>query len=164
MFIDISAIIKVYGGSIKVNFEQDLLDENINGKTLKFSKPVVVEGSLTNLDNILIFEGNVSGTIKSDCDRCLKQLEYNFNYIISEKFSTQMIVDDEEINLFQGNKIDLTEIVRNNIILNLPIQYLCKDNCEGLCQKCGTDKNENDCDCEKEKINSKFEILKNLFK
>ena len=61
-----------------------------------------------------------------------------------------------------GNAIDLAEIAREQILLELPQQFFCKDDCRGLCEKCGRNLNLKDCDCEDDEIDPRWAALKNL--
>ena len=60
--------------------------------------------------------------------------------------------------------MDLSEIVINNILIGMPLKSLCRENCKGLCPKCGKDLNLGDCDCPKKEIDSRFAVLKELLK
>ena len=70
--------------------------------------------------------------------------------------------EDLEVSVFDGNEIDLTELVREQILLNLPIQVFCQENCRGLCPKCGANQNLIDCKCKENEIDPRWASLKNL--
>jgi len=57
----------------------------------------------------------------------------------------------------------LDSILKDNIILNLPVKKVCDDNCKGLCPRCGVNLNEKTCDCKDENINPQLEVLKKFF-
>ena len=67
-----------------------------------------------------------------------------------------------ELDEMEGSEIDLAEIAREQILLDLPQQFFCKDDCKGLCEKCGTNLNLKDCDCEDDEIDPRWAALKNL--
>ena len=71
---------------------------------------------------------------------------------------------DEAADVFAGMELDLTEIVVSNILLNLSYKYLCSEDCKGLCPHCGTDLNLQDCDCDKEYIDPRWEKLAEIMK
>ncbi len=58
--------------------------------------------------------------------------------------------------------LELDEVVISDIILHYPQKYLCKDDCRGLCPKCGKNLNEGDCGCDRTQVDSRLEILKQL--
>jgi uncharacterized protein len=63
---------------------------------------------------------------------------------------------------YEGDRIDLDEIIREQIILSEPTKHLCQEACKGLCQKCGKDLNEGPCSCVEEPHNPRWDILKTL--
>ncbi|SUY61625.1 ribosomal protein L32 family protein [Clostridium sporogenes] len=64
--------------------------------------------------------------------------------------------------LLKNEAIDVTEVIENNIIIELPIKRLCKKNCKGLCQQCGANLNFSKCKCEKD-IDPRLAKLKDFF-
>jgi uncharacterized protein len=60
--------------------------------------------------------------------------------------------------------IDITDDVRQSILLSIPLKLLCRDDCKGLCPACGADWNIEQCDCDRAPVDSRFEQLKNLLK
>ena len=73
------------------------------------------------------------------------------------------IEDDGTANVLESENIDIDEVTFTNIFSNIPLKHLCSDNCKGICQKCGTNLNESQCECEDDEWNPQFEILKHLF-
>jgi uncharacterized protein len=69
---------------------------------------------------------------------------------------------DLDEQLVEGDEVDLTEIIREQILLNLPEQVLCKEDCKGLCPQCGANRNLIDCDCGEDEIDPRWAALKNL--
>ena len=69
--------------------------------------------------------------------------------------------EQDEIYHYQGEQLDLTPMLREQIILAAPMQPLCKEDCAGLCSRCGQNLNDRRCACEPEPMNSPFRILRN---
>src|SRR5262245_38633815 len=117
-------------------------------------------------------KGNIKGAAEMNCNRCLKPLDINFDipfkssYVSSEFESREKEIEiggeDLDIDFYEGDKIDLTALVREQIFLNLDETALCKPDCLGLCQKCGANKNEKNCDCSEREIDPRFKVLENL--
>ena len=59
------------------------------------------------------------------------------------------MADDEEANRFDGDFIDITELVRDTVLAAQPLSKLCKPDCKGLCPVCGADLNQGDCGCDR---------------
>ncbi len=87
----------------------------------------------------------VNCTIVGRCARCLEKSKYLF----SEEFSAKYVLNNAEEGdfLYKRGVVDLTEAVNECIITNAPSVIYCKQDCKGLCPKCGCNLNETDCDC-----------------
>jgi uncharacterized protein len=70
--------------------------------------------------------------------------------------------EQDEIYYYQGEHLDLTPMLREQIILAAPMQPLCKEDCAGLCPTCGQNLNDRRCACEPEPMNSPFRILRDF--
>ena len=117
-------------------------------------------------------EGTVAFAAEIDCNRCLKPVprSFLFNFSVSfvspEHFAsnreTEVKGEDLEMDVIEDGQIDLTAIAREQILLNLPEQVFCTDDCKGLCPKCGADRNLIDCKCEDGELDPRWSALKNL--
>jgi uncharacterized protein len=116
--------------------------------------------------------GNIKGKAEINCSRCLKPLEteldisFTSSYISSEFESREKEIeisgDDLKVDFYQSEEIDIAQLIREQIILNVPQTALCKLDCAGLCQICGENKNEKKCDCSEREIDPRFKVLENL--
>lgn len=108
--------------------------------------PIKVNGnvSLTG-DHSAYVEGEISFSVSGECTRCLKTATNEF--VCS--FAEQVEQNNEYGYSLVNDKIDLTEIVDEAIVLNLPVTFLCREDCKGLCSGCGVNLNDENCKCEK---------------
>lgn len=164
MHIDISKIMKMYGASLDINGSEEVHSLDINGREIKFQKPVSIIGNIINLGEIFLLQCDIHSEINAVCDRCLEDFNYDFNIRIIEKFSENPKNDIDDINIFKGDIIELHNVILNGIILNLPLKYLCSEQCQGLCPNCGHNKNISNCECKAENEDIRLEKLKSLFK
>jgi len=70
--------------------------------------------------------------------------------------------DDLKTSFFSGDEVDLSGLIREQIILNIPYKALCHEECRGLCSRCGANLNEGDCGCENQVRDLAFHVLKDL--
>jgi len=70
--------------------------------------------------------------------------------------------EDLKTSFFSGEEIDLSKLIRDQIILNVPYKALCHEECRGLCPRCGANLNEGDCGCEGKALGSAFDVLRSL--
>lgn len=91
----------------------------------------------------------------------------NFTYglciDLCEKLTTNPDDKDDEVIFIDSDTIDITEIIENNIILALPVKRLCKEDCKGLCLRCGSNLNFTTCNCDKDNTDPRLSKLKDLF-
>jgi len=116
--------------------------------------------------------GTISGQIENDCTRCLVPVSSEFSLAFEVSYidpefdtaETERQVDpaDLEIAVAEEGKLNIEDLVREQIILSLPTRFLCKEDCKGLCDKCGANKNAGDCGCDAKYIDPRWAQLKNL--
>ena len=125
-----------------------------------------------------IIETVVAGTVETeaeiDCTRCLQPVTqelvvpFEVSFVAPDAFPTAEEVklneSDLGVDVFQGEQIDLKEVAREQILLNLPEQVTCRDDCKGLCEKCGTNLNTSKCSCGEDEIDPRWAALQGLKK
>ncbi|MBR2499628.1 MAG: DUF177 domain-containing protein [Clostridia bacterium] len=162
MIYDVSSILKVTGAKI-------CIDENIselNGKAEKDLDlyDISVKGEIKNIGDVLEFSAKAKGNLKAECARCLKPVctEFDIEFTEMLKNVDEEISDRDAVVVFEGNSVELSDVIESNILVNLSTKYLCREDCKGICPVCGADLNESDCDCEKDYIDPRLEGLKKL--
>ena len=78
----------------------------------------------------------------------------------TEAKENELDVDDLEVSIIENEEIDLNELVREQILLTLPTQIFCKEDCKGLCRECGANQNLIDCNCEEKEIDPRWKAWK----
>jgi|GEM_PF-349950 len=163
MKFDISKTEKSLGESFELYLSEKISSFEYNGAVYDFAGPVSIEARYLPQEGHIAVFGDVSAKLKTDCARCLCDVEFDLKIEFNERFSRDRHEDD--IYLFEGHDIGLEKAILDNIMLNLPMYVYCKPDCKGLCVHCGIDLNKEKCDCEEEnlKANSPFNILGELF-
>ena len=166
MSIDIVDLIKKKVSRKKVHLVYD--EENFydDGEKIEFLKPITLEGELYVTGDIINLEGTVLAELSLPCSRCLVNFSHSVDIQIHEKFSVNSDDkddEDDEIIFIDGDTIDITNIIKNNIIMSLPIKKLCKEDCKGLCQNCGLNLNVSSCNCGSNDVDPRLAKLKDLF-
>ena len=105
-------------------------------------------------------DGTITCNIDGFCDRCLAPVKKKIVLPFQQTFYKDSGVEEDDYVYFDS-KLDVTQAVRDEIVLGLPMSLLCSDDCKGLCPKCGANRNITDCDCDTTKENP-FSILKNI--
>src|SRR5919112_562701 len=76
--------------------------------------------------------------------------------------NVELQAEDLILSAYEGDAVDLDEIVREQTLLALPSRHLCREDCKGLCQKCGANLNENQCSCEQGETDPRWAALADL--
>ena len=163
MLLGLSKIIDSPGASVPFSTSVDLSDLRY-GITQPVSEPVLAEGTVRNTAGVLLMKGNVSTTIHGICDRCATEFRRKIDFPIDAVLVTELSNEeneDEWVFPLVGDSADLDDIVRTVFVLNLDSKLLCKDDCKGLCCRCGKNLNDGPCTCEKE-IDPRWAALKQL--
>jgi uncharacterized protein len=161
-------------GNAPFAFEFALTPEEINLESddARLKNAVNVKGILTRHIAQIDVEGIISAETEIECTRCLQAVEQKLDISFEAAFVTaenytqakeaELSAKDLDVSVFDGQKIDLTELVREQILLNLPEQVFCKEDCKGLCEKCGANRNLIDCKCIEKEVDPRWAALKNL--
>jgi uncharacterized protein len=145
-------------------------DLELNADGFDFPQPIEVNISAAKSGDEILLQGQVSTTVEMECARCLENFEMDVNPKI--QFVVQLLdikepqpsEDDDFVILPKTTgEIDISQRVREAILLELPLKPLCSDNCRGLCPMCGTNLNEAECDCTPDKSDERWDSLKQLF-
>lgn len=134
----------------KISFQRDVID---------FSEPVEVSGKIYLKEKILVLRGNIKTKIALHCARCLNEFLCDINF----KFDEEILVSQDGSNILENEKVDLSNLILENILLNIPIKPLCKVQCKGLCSNCGQNLNNKNCNCQGEYIDPRLTKLKDFF-
>lgn len=139
-------------------------DIDISG-VYPFVSPVMVKGEAQNTAGLVDIVFDVSLTYSRPCDRCYKDVARELNYQFNHRLVVSLAGDDNDDYIETPDyTLDVDQLIRSDIILNLPIKFLCKEDCKGICPKCGKDLNTGDCNCSNEEIDPRLEVLKSLLK
>ncbi|MBJ6363336.1 YceD family protein [Paenibacillus sp. GCM10012307] len=155
---------------IKVPFHTSMnVDELLrNNKDVRGASPVTVELSSHAEDKVVVVEGKLELDVELSCSRCLEPTREHLSIPFYEKFQTSATYEErpenEDIIPVEEDKLNLTPYVEESVLLYMPFVPLCKEDCQGLCPQCGSNRNEKECGCSNEAIDPRFAALKDLFK
>ena len=163
MLLGLSEIIDSPGASVSFSTSVDLSDL-CYGISYPVSEPVLASGMVRNTAGVLVMTGEITTCIHGICDRCANPFAREVRFPIDVVLVTEMADEeneDEWVFPLEGDSADLDDIVRTVFVLNLDSKLLCKEDCKGLCQRCGKNLNEGPCNCQKE-LDPRFAALKQL--
>lgn len=147
--------------------EMDLTDHEFN-----FVNPPFVSGVVSRIGQEIRVQGKLNATLEGVCDRCLETVEipvdqeFELFYMPEDPLAgtsgeTEVQIRDLDFSVYQNDEIDLDELVIEQLELALPVRLLCREECRGLCDQCGTNLNERQCDCQPP-IDPRWQVLADL--
>jgi uncharacterized protein len=154
-----------------IDFQQGARDKDAN---LRQAGPLQVAGKaelvLGSLGEIKV-SGHISGVMVADCDRCLEPARFPvdsdfslFYRPVEEGYGDEKEIDtgEAEMGFYEGDGLELNEVVREFALLALPMQSVCSEGCKGICPVCGQNRNLQECGCTVERIDDRWAALKSL--
>ena len=144
----------------------------LDEEDVRLTEPAEVRGRIKRSGEEVELRGELHAKVESLCSRCLKPVELPIHAEFAERFvpavswraEEQHELQEEDLNLavFDGEAIELDDLVREEILLAMPGHVLCREDCKGLCPICGIDRNVKSCQCEINEIDSRWRKLKEL--
>ena len=152
---------------VEINVAQFLKSPIGTTRTYEIDEPVnigdenpLVRGAVTFLrtNRGILVKGRLKTSVPLTCSRCLSQFAQPLTLDIEEEFFPTIDIltgaaasppDDEPeaFTIDQNNVLDLSEAIRQYVLLTTPMKPLCREDCQGLCPACGTNLNANTCNC-----------------
>lgn len=162
MLLDLKDIFISDGASKDVSDTLSLSDVEIAGEH-PFNSPVELHAHVENKAGMVTLELDAVFTYHTSCNRCLTPIERRIDYHFSHKIIENLEEDFNDDYIEAPDlSLDLDELASSDILLELPTKFLCRRDCQGLCQKCGHNLNLGDCGCDKTEIDPRLEALKEL--
>jgi len=156
---------------LRVEFDGNQIDFPADAGKLRM--PVHLDAHVRKVGHEITIDGRLSTRIEVMCARCLKPhgevLDETFEVVFfpQPEFSGQ----DDEVELtegeldcyfYEGETISLLDVVRDQLLLMLPVKPLCQPECAGLCPRCGKNLNLGSCECASRSGDSRFAVLEQL--
>ena len=139
---------------------------------VRLLEPVEVQARISRSSAEIELRGELTTKLEVACSRCLKPVVLPIRSEFAERFVAavswraeeqhELAEEDLDLAVFDGEAIELDDVVREEIMLAAPSHVLCREDCQGLCPGCGIDRNIDTCVCESKENDSRWEALKNL--
>jgi uncharacterized protein len=115
--------------------------------------------------------GRLIVEMEADCDRCLEPARFPIDsdftlYYrpVDEGYGDEKEIDagEAEMGFYEGEGLELNDVLREFVLLSLPMQRVCSEDCKGICPKCGQNRNQIECQCQAETVDDRWAALKQL--
>ncbi len=147
-------------------------EETVRSESLSLLSPVRAALRVDKFGAEVLAKGEVKTRVELQCSRCLKSFPQDMDVMVNVVYhpaeelkgdERHEIKDDElDLGFYQGDELDVDDLVMEQILLNVPMKPLCSDACKGICPKCGADLNAKACNCEHREPDPRLEVLKKL--
>jgi uncharacterized protein len=169
MVIDVT---RIEDAVLPFSFHTEADEIDLDTPNYRIVGSIAVSGEVEKHIGAVNVKGTIHGSAEVDCTRCLQpvpqpiSIDFDVEYLTEGGLGTEgeheINAADLETDELQGNTLDLTQLAREQILLNIPEQFFCREDCKGLCEKCGENLNLIDCNCGKDEIDPRWAALKNL--
>ena len=147
---------------VRLPFRVELETENLDFASVKeYLTPPVAEGLITNEAGILHMRGTITADMLCICDRCGQEFESVKETEVDAILAEEESEENPELFVLEGTEIDAQEVLATCLILDMETKFLCREDCRGLCSRCGRNLNLGPCGCGKE-IDPRFAVLEHL--
>ncbi len=162
MILDLSPIRAASGEVLPFDYMLDLSALDLYGEC-PIPAPVHVSGCACNRADVLELHMDLAFTVETRCARCLKPLSIPTRYQVERPMadSVENEEDDVDILILTDGCVDLDAAAEETIVLEARMSYLCREDCAGLCPRCGADLNNGPCSCPPE-TDERFAALAGL--
>lgn len=158
----------VFPVDLTIESEADAQEYELQGITVR--DLMTVKMNIHKVKEEYYCQGIVRLPVEEECSRCLNlfdaELSGDFSFIVktgSPEVDAATVAEDEIIYINTHEPvIDLTDTIRQSLVLAIPMKPLCSEDCRGLCPNCGANLNEETCECRLEDTDERWDGLKDL--
>lgn len=173
MQIKISALSKV-GSMLAFEEEIPVKEYPELAQVGEFHSPLTVRGTAVKTEDGFLVTGTLATSVILECSRCLEPFIYHIEADFVEEFVPQTSKNSrtgtvfselaEEVSTYQGDYIDISELITESVLLDIPMKAVCRTDCRGICPDCGQALNETTCQCNPHKPDPRLAVLADLLK
>lgn len=162
MFLDLKRLFTNENASEVFSGLLDFSAEAYSG-THPFVTPIQVSGTVANNSGVVKLHYQADFLFRMPCDRCAAETERRYAFSFDHVLVTALQGEDTgELLVVENNQLNVDELARADIYLELPTKFLCSPDCKGLCPTCGANWNVAQCGCAVKETDPRLAVLKKL--
>ena len=169
MLIDINRL-QNRDGPLVLEVKLDDGDLNLRSHVMGLEQPVHSELKVALLGDQVLVAGDIRAELQVICSRCLKpfgqkiqktfELEYRPDPTVEEEGEEfGLAYTDLTIGFYRNHELDVSAMISEQIVFEVPMKPVCKETCKGLCGQCGADLNKGKCSCERQTVDPRLAVL-----
>ncbi len=162
MVLNLKRIFATDNSVLEIGHTLDMSDVDFMGN-FPLKNPIEISGLVSNKASVVSLNLLIEYVFDAPCDRCGVDAAHKHTVTVDKLLATTIERQDSDtIITVPDMQFDVDEFVYSEVILNLPSKHLCKDDCKGLCTKCGKNLNQGKCDCDTKDVDPRFAKLLEL--
>ncbi|MGI6264288.1 MAG: YceD family protein [Acutalibacteraceae bacterium] len=144
---------------VPIETQMDLSGLEVQGQT-PFAQPVRVSGTVEYVDGVVTLRADVRYRFDGVCDQCAEPFSREVTLPVSHILVTSLNDEsNEDFVLLKDFQLELDDLITADLLLSLPMKFLCRQDCRGICPQCGRNLNEGDCGCRQETVDPRLAAL-----
>jgi uncharacterized protein len=144
--IPVADLLRRPGASRAVRVAAPLADVRGPGAEVPSDQQVAVDLIFERVPDGLVVRGTITARWEAACSRCLAPVGGDLDVTVAELYEREPL-EGETYRLSEDDIVDLEPLIRDALLLELPPVPLCRPDCQGMCAKCGIDRNTSECEC-----------------
>lgn len=144
---------------------------DFNQEDVFWREPIEWSGTIQRFGADIYCRGTSRADIVQPCSRCLKDVSLTLKvgatfFFVPDRSvegegneEVEVASEESDMYLYDGGEVGLREPVRDSLIMAVPLQPFCREDCQGLCSRCGADLNDGPCGCAPEAVDPRWEVL-----
>lgn len=158
--IPIADLLRRAGASREVTVAEPVPGLHNDAADVPVDSPVEVDVTLERIPEGIVVRGSLRARWVAQCSRCLEPVEGDVDVHVDELYETDPIPG--ETYQLDPETLDLEPLVRDALMLELPLAPSCRPDCAGLCASCGANRNDAPCECVSDDTDPRWAALKSL--
>lgn len=162
MKVNVAQVRNREGESVRFELMGEFSSFDLGTEALSFQTPVHVQLQVNHTNKAMLVYGNIQTALKATCGRCLETYVYPLSLSFQDEWVFRAQATDDLLEtalLLDKDEIDIKERIFEQIVLALPMKFICSAECQGLCPTCGANRNLTPCHCAKDDLNPRFAAL-----
>ena len=169
MQINMSELFSIEGGSNNWQIPLEMKEFRWNGKRYPVTDASPVDLTIVHVGSRKMkITGKVDFHLTIPCDRCLQPVDVPFQLTLDQDVDTNATAEEriaalDEQSFIQGYELDVDRLVCDELIVNMPMKVLCRQDCKGVCPNCGANRNLQDCGCDLTELDPRMSVIRDIF-
>ncbi|HWQ40941.1 MAG TPA: DUF177 domain-containing protein [Desulfosporosinus sp.] len=162
MIVNVAQVRHREGGTVCFDLVEYFSSFDLGTEALSFQTPVRVQIQVNNTSKAMLVHGTIDTELRATCGRCLESFVYPLSLTFEDEwiFRAQATEDLlETALLLDKDEIEINERIFEQILLALPMKFICSSECHGLCPTCGANRNLTPCHCGEDDVDPRLAAL-----